>query len=467
MAYTVKLGTFAKKINSTAQPDMTGWAEYNVTLKNGSELTAPVLDLKIEESDIVNYNYAYFLGSYYWITSRTMARHDLCSIKLEKDVLASYKDAIGNSNLYIVRSSVSFDGSIKDSYYPMLTSRTVVNTEVLDSNDVGLSSGCYVVNIIGKTTASSTLYLMTPSEFSSFLQALYAVFAGYVGLNFDQAVSNALLEPMEYIRSVIWLPFSYATASTAFGAISTNPNHVFCGLWDSGVESHYITKCADVVGTWSIPLNKHPQSYRGGYLNGAPYTEHIIDFMPFGVIHVNADKLITADNLNIQLIVDATTGMGILQAAGDNGSGVLVNVSAQYGVPIPLSGAASNFSAVSSMVSGIGGLVGGIATGNPFMAIAGAAQGIASAGDSIRGVVSSSGSCGSMAAYQVNKVFYTLCYNIADEDNVNNGRPLCQLTNPALLGGYMVAEKAPLSISATAPELEQIQNYLTSGFYYE
>lgn len=467
MSYILKLGTFAKKRNSTAQPDMTGWAEYAVTLKTGSDLVNPSVYLHIPEAEAVNYNYAYMLGSYYYIMQKSMDRKDLCTMQLQKDVLASYKAEIGNSNLYIVRSSATFDGNIKDTYYPMLASKTIGNLTVLDNNNITLSQGCYVVNMIGNTEASSTLYLMTPAEFSALIKALYAEAAGFMSLDFSQAAVNAIFDPMDYIRSVIWLPFSKLTASNVFGAVSIAPKHIYAGLWDSGIDGTYLSTCSAVVGTWSIQLAKHPQSDRGIYLNGSPYTEHIIDFAPFGILNLPADRLIDSEYLNIQLVVDAATGMGILQAAGDNNSGVIASVSAQYGVPIPLSGAASNFGAVSSIISGIGEIIGGIASGNVALAATGAAQGIGSFGDSIRGAVSSSGSAGSLAAYQVDKVFYSIFHYISAEDNLNNGRPYCKPSTPAVLGGYMIAEKAPLSISATLPEVDEISSYLTSGFYYE
>lgn len=473
MAYIVKLGTFAKKKNSTAQPDTSGWASFNSVLKQGSELTNPTLQLRMEESDLVNYNYAYMFGSYYWITSRKMVRNDLAEIGLEKDKLATYKTAIGNTNLYIVRSSVSYNGSIKDAFYPMIAQRSIANSTILDSTQKTLSDGCYVVNIMGMNTATSTLYLMTPNEFNLFIKALYSAINGVIGANFLQAAVNAVLDPMQYIRSVIWLPFSKATAETAFGALPSQDEYgqainIFCGIWDSGNQGEYLSTCASIVADWSIPLTKHPQAAaRGKFLNCAPYTDHIIEFPPFGSIHVNPDKLIDSQYLNIELAVDAITGMGILQAAGDNSTGVIASVSAQYGVPVPLSGASANMPAISSAIAGTAELIAGIATENPLLAVAGASQGIKGLAESAQAVVSSSGSAGSMAAYQVPKYFYTTYYEVAPEDNTNNGRPLCQMQNPANLGGYMVAEKAPLSISCTRPELEEIQRYITTGFYYE
>ena len=47
MAYTIKLGQFAKNIESTAQPNTTGWAEHSVTLKNGADISNPRIELQV------------------------------------------------------------------------------------------------------------------------------------------------------------------------------------------------------------------------------------------------------------------------------------------------------------------------------------------------------------------------------------------------------------------------------------
>lgn len=472
MAYTVKLGTFAKKINSTAQPDMTGWAEFSVVLKQGSELTDPTLQLNVNESDIVNYNYAYMFGSYYWITSRKMVRTDLCELKLEKDVLASYKLEIGSSNLYVTRSSISYDGGIKDAYYPMKVGKTYANDTTLDSATYTLNDGCYVVNVLGNDSVSnSTFYLMTPIEFTSFIKKLFADCVGYFNGDIGQALVNDFFDPINYIRSVMWFPFSKATMELYFGALSTGSYNIHCGLWDGGQPGEYLTTCCATVGYWSIPLTKHPQaSYRGDYLNGSPYTDHVIDFEPFGLIHVPADRLIEANSLSISLIVDVVSGEAILQAAGDisgNSTGTIVSVSAQYGVPIPIGQGVQSIGSLVNTVTGMAEFMGGLIPGNPLISALGAKQGIENFGKGIIGTVSDKGSQGSLAAFQRGKEFYTIFRNIVDEDNSNYGRPLCQVTQPALLGGYMVADKAPLSISAPLPELNKISQYITTGFYYE
>ena len=54
MAYTIKLGAFAKLENSTARPASSSWAEYSVVLKEGSDYTDPVLHIAADFSAIAS-----------------------------------------------------------------------------------------------------------------------------------------------------------------------------------------------------------------------------------------------------------------------------------------------------------------------------------------------------------------------------------------------------------------------------
>ena len=60
MAYTIKLGAFAKLENSTARPASSSWAEYSVVLKSGANFTDPVLSIAADFSVIYSCNYAVF-----------------------------------------------------------------------------------------------------------------------------------------------------------------------------------------------------------------------------------------------------------------------------------------------------------------------------------------------------------------------------------------------------------------------
>lgn len=468
MAYVLKLGTFAKKKNSTAQPDMTGWAEFAVTLKGGSDLLNPVLDLAVDMTDIINYNYAYIFGSYYFIRSKVMIRSGLCTIALEEDVLANYKEAIGQSSLYIVRSSATFDGSIVDRYYPQKASKTTVGVAFENAPSVGFGGGTYVINVAGKKIGSSTLYSLQPSAFSTLIGQLMGTIDNsdsgatndYLGV--IEAIKNSIFEPMRYINSVMWFPGEFP--GTDYVGMS---DPMYIGKWQSGVDYRIINNPILQLHDEVITLPKHPAAaYRGKYLNLAPYSQYTIEYDPFGTFTLDSSQLVDETEIRATVYVDALTGQGVLKIRGENGTSSLASITTQLGVQLPITAAGLGPGTVSSAVSVVGG-IGSLFAGNLAGAAGVVGSGIDSAMAAITGSVSSIGSQGGVLSYATAKGLVGTFFDIIDEDNLDNGRPLCIMTTPESLGGYMVAEKAPLSISCTAPELEEIETYLTSGFYYE
>lgn len=468
MAYTLKLGTYAKKKNSTAQPDLTGWAEFSVTLKRGSDLDDPELELNVSESDIQNYNYAYFLGNYYWIERKNMVRNDLCQVKLKMDVLATFKSAIGSSNMYIIRSSAASDGAIVDRYYPQTAEKTVVGVGFNSAPNVGFGGGHYVINVAGKKIGSSTLYSLTPYNFSTLVgQLMGTVDTAGQGLSNDylgviESISNSIFQPMRYINSVMWFPGEFPGTDYT-GA--TDPMYI--GKWASGVNYRIINNPILMLHDEVITLPKHPKaSTRGKYLNLAPYSQYTMEYDPFGTFTLDSSQLVDETQIRATVYVDALTGQGILKVKGETNSANLASITTQLGVQLPITASGLGPGTVSSAVSVVGG-IGSIFAGNLAGAAGVVGAGIDSAMSAITGSVSSLGSQGGILSYATPKGITGTFYDIIDEDNANNGRPYCQVNNPASLGGYMIVDKAPLSISCTEPELLEIERYLTTGFYYE
>ena len=468
MAYVLKLGTFAKKKNSTAQPDMTGWAEFAVTLKGGSDLLNPILDLAVDMTDIINYNYAYIFGSYYFVRSKVMIRSGLCTIALEEDVLANYKEAIGQSSLYIVRSSATFDGSIVDRYYPQKASKTTVGVPFENAPNVGFGGGYFVINAAGKKIGSSTLYSLTSSAFATFIgQLMGTIDSAQAGLTADwagliESFTNSIFEPMRYINCVMWFPGEFPGTDY----IGTS-DPMYIGKWQCGVDYRIINNPILQLHDEVITLPKHPAAaYRGKYLNLAPYSQYTIEYDPFGTFTLDSSQLVDETEIRATVYVDALTGQGVLKIRGENGTASLASITTQLGVQLPITASGIGSGTVSSAVSVVGG-IGSLFAGNLAGAAGVVGAGIDSAMAAITGSVSSIGSQGGVLSYATPKGLVGTFFDIIDEDNLDNGRPLCIMTTPESLGGYMVAEKAPLSISCTAPELEEIETYLTSGFYYE
>lgn len=465
MAYTVKLGTFAKKINSTAQPDMTGWAEFSVVLKQGSELTDPTLQLNVDESDVVNYNYAYLFGSYYWITSRKMVRTDLCEIKLEKDVLASYKLEIGSSNLYILRSSVSYNGGIVDNYYPA-TAHTQITSEQQDSDTVpavDFDSGYYLLTVMGASGAAGTgseiIYQMSSTEFFVFLLTLFSGINGLQVADFWNEINKLFGgNPQDLISGCVWVPYAFPYRDRSSLTI---------GSYELNITGHVVTKNVIDLATVYYTLPKHPQaSTRGSFLSTAPFTNYTLSLNCGGIIELDSSKLMEKTQIRVRRQLDVKGGLFNIIDTGATADTILLGkIYGQMGVPIDLKGNGTGAVTISSLFSTIGSTAALVASGGSANALAAVSAGVGTV-VSAAGATSNTAS-GFVAGLDEPGRLTSVFYYAADEDNANNGRPLCQVTQPALIGGYMIAQKPTISISAPLPEQQKIGQFLTTGFYYE
>lgn len=468
MAYSLKIGQFAKKINSTAQPNTTGWATFDVVLKNNTNLINPIITLNAKLEDIQNYNYANIFNRYYFIKNINIARTDFLEIELEEDVLATYKTEIGNTSLYILRSANSFDGNIFDNFYPQTFNKSTSAIAFDDYPGVDWSGGYYVVNVAGQnTTASNTLYQFTPSNFAKFVGQLMGSIDSYQqGISGDwagvvESINNTLFQPMEYLNSVMWFPKYFP------GIDPGTP--LYLGKWQSGIAHTELTSSITTLYSKSFTLPKHPKaSIRGDYLNGAPFSEYILSIEPFGTINLDSAQIAKSNNLYINSWIDAFTGVGYLNCFSDD-STILASLTAQIGVPVGITSHQYDPGTVATVLGGLGTMALGAAGAIPAVAAISsiANAGIQTAAGAIRGVASTIGNTGSIMAGAIPKAFTATFYDVVDDDLTNNGRPLCAISTPANIEGFIVAQKAPLNIAAEIDELIKIENYLTTGFYYE
>lgn len=458
MSYKIKLGNVNKYLESTAQPDTTAWNEYDVVFKDGTDIVNPTITLSLDYDVAKNYNYAYMLNRYYWIVKKTMLRTGLCVLDLETDVLATYKTEIGNSSLYITRSSTTSNGYVVDRLYPMTNEVTkyydVPSGEALH----GFSSGVYVVQIAGKNTGSSTLYEMSPSSFSTFLNALLGIYDTLDWTSVENSLQSAVFDPMKYIYSVRWYP-------TAFGG--TSVGSIYIGWWSCAVSARRINDPFQVAKNFTLTLRDHPQISRGKFLNGAPYRKMELYLPPFGIIPIDTSKLVDSTSLYVAVYVDALTGAASAYGRDENGQKIF-SVSGQWGVNLPITeGGAQGGNFIAGALNIAGGAALAAATGGGSLLLGAGVAALGEAAGMFDYSPSSSGSQGTILAFQDYASLATYCNHIADEDNTRNGRPYCAVTTPATLGGFMIAAKGDVEINGTLPEEQAIKTFLESGFYYE
>lgn len=469
MSFTVNLYRFSKKENSTARPGSEP-ASFPCRLREPSGILNPsiMLDLGLV-SDPSGYNYAYIpeYGRYYWINEWTFER--ACwTASMSVDVLATWKDYIGSESLYVLRSSAAYDGRVMDRHYPVLSGVTYSRktqpspwSAVMDTGNI--TNGSFVVGVTGKSGnyGSIQYYALSASDFSVFTRNLMLDFVtegnGYSIADGALALQKSIIDPFEYIKSVVWVPFD---ATTASGTGLTQSIIVFDYSINASGHPFGLGSPGVITGTVEWPyIDRHPQAAsRGEFCNLEPFTEAELYFPPFGIIKLDTRLLAQTPALTARWNFDCITGACILEVL--IGGSITNRLSAQVGVPIQISRLKQD---VIGVISGYSGALGNAFTGN----ILGAAAGIGSALESAiphNSTIGSAGGWGDLIGIpELNQYFYP----IADEDIWHHGRPLCQNRVISSIPGYILVQDGDVSIPGTIDENTSVKAYLEGGFFYE
>lgn len=466
-SFKVYFWTLSKKTNSTLTPT-TGRTEFDCRLLDGSGIMNPTIELNIGlVQDPSQFNYCHIpeYNRYYYVTE-WFFQDGLWTASLNVDVLSTYKQQIGNSTLYVLRASNAYDGRIVDTLYP-------VKTGCSYSHPIQLSpfrnGGVYV---LGVTSTQGDYGSMTYSVVNEaglraicnyLINSAVSEDNGFLLSDASLKLQTSLIDPLQYIKSCMYFPFrmedfSLQEATTSFDIFLWTITSVF----NARISGTRIRK------QYSIDIHKHPQTgSRGNYMNTAPYTILTLYAPPFGVIDIDTTVTCNAETIDFDLAVDPITGKGVLKVIC-NGS-IMNRLEAQIGVPIQLSQVTKDWlGAASSTLSAVGNIVGAGMTGNVGGMISGVASGIDSAARALTPRQQSMGSGGGFIdvypySYELDHQFFE---PVAD-DISHHGRPLCQLRQLSVLGGYMLIQDGDVPIPGTAEEAQRIKSFLESGFYYE
>ena len=486
----INLYTLNKRENSTLRPTGSGQS-FECYLKAPTSIIDPVI--VIDFGDAANpqahyFNYAYIpdFARYYFISDiRSVGK--LWEFSLNTDILATYKDRISTSTLYLTRCSSQYDGDIVDTYYPVKVSHTVNMQSVVTpwihtvgSENVDIQSGSYVIGITAQpgTKTGSMIgsiryvalnhqnminllnYLLDSNNLTQF---------DIDGMS-DEAVKS-IIDPLSFIKSCQWTPIEYT-------AIGTTEQTDGLSIWTLTVDTVAYKPLYTNIPyySWSVSfanIAKHPQaSSRGNYLNTEPYTKLVMSVPPFGMIELDTNLAAPVSTIIGRIIFDLVTGTGILEIHyGQAISGApAARLKSQIGVPIQLTQVYNDYinaglNAASSIAGGIASLL----TGNISGAISGGVSAIGSAVNAMKPIQSSLGGNGGFSDLYGQARLYSIFYDPAPEDLAHVGRPLCQnkLMSTIASGSYCMAMDGDIPISGTSGEQQQLKAYLEGGFYYE
>lgn len=448
--FPVMLWKFSKKENSTKRPSDSDATMVDCETNNDFDLLNPVFVFSFRGgiSNPMQYNYCYVgnFKRYYWITGWTFSNGQWiasCAV----DAMASWKTEIGRQSAYVLRSAAAFDGDIQDTLYP---AKMDIVLDVSTAKSPFDLQGEYVVGTIADGGITNYA-ILTPEEFTNFSKAAFSdAFYQGVAAGVDW-MAKAAFDPMQYLRSVLYLPFPAGGGGRATA--------VKLGWWDTGIVGLFTRPGGAHSAHFTLHVPKHPQAGdRGAYLNCAPYASYMLDCRPWGRISLDPEDLKDVSSVTFDIQVDDVTGEGVLTTTIGGGRRVLAV--AQVGHPVQLSQVKHNVGG--AIVSAVGGVASAVA-GNAI----GAVVGIGNAVNSVMGKVNTIGVNGSASQLGTPPQLSATFIKIVDENNADRGRPLCQVRRIDTLPGYQIHADPEMSLPCTQSEMVTISGYLTGGFLYE
>lgn len=490
---------FYKRLNSTKIPVEGGIVvKHTLTgyLKEPCSVMNPVIN--IQEIPTQNapcvYTYAWIPDFYrYYFVKDWVWNDGLWTVHLEVDVLASNKAHIGGTTAYIERCADTYNTWVQDKLYPTTLEPHVTDVFInAPWANYLITDGCYVVGIISgspsTTTGSAvTYYAMTFQQLTNLVEYLlsdqYINMIGFPALGNTEAISHniakSFINPMQYIVSCIWIP----KQANQIG--ESSPRAIQVGYYpiNTTIAQGYWMPSTVTMFECSCDIPAHPDSAtRGMYLNYAPYTKATCFLPPFGQFPIDTQYFGESGyKLHFRVVVDLITGKASLRVSKENPDNNqmwnIYETSAMFGVPIQLAQVANDLikstTSALSAIGGVVGAVGGFMSPSPLGAISGvnsalmSLQSIGNAIDSSFPQVVSEGVNGSFVAFSQSAYLTVMFHKQVDEDNTEQGRPLCEMRRIDTLSGYIKCGEATVDYYAFNSELEKIHNYLLSGFFWE
>lgn len=443
---------FSKRKNSTKRPIRQG-VEVPCLLKITTTFQSPTFILQRPMNDMLQFNYCKWADHYYFIDSTTSINAGQTEITCTEDVLATYKNEIGEYTCFIERSNHQ-DPLLDDPLYLPTEDWQKQDTIVAQPLNVFVNgyAGNYIMRVVGAAGVES--YYVTEKQLGLIVRFMYTVD------NFQELIENAttkfLFDPAKYIIDLKWLPFRSSNFSSMV-------NDVNLGYWDSGVQALLIGGASNspvVHFSYNLELTNPLYSNTDFRFYNGNFSRYFVQLPCIGVIPVD----ITKTN-NGQLIADYyfDAYSGISDVWLKSGSSVIGHYQCQMTVPVNIAGANVNIG--DALIGGLS-TVSSAMTGNAL----GVSSGVLNTTQSILSPeVTSIGSIGSVGGILNNLDASVICYTrMSTEPNgTGEGYADGKSRKISTCSGYLRCRNASIEISGFTGDQEAVNNYLNSGFYYE
>lgn len=481
MPIPIQFWKMTKEVNSTKRPIAAATVTHQCSIKAPCSILTPDIELYMpldtNNPSPLNYCFIEAFDRYYWVRDWEWSG-SYWTAHCEVDVLASWKNSIGASQQYVLRSASSWDGDIVDNLYPMEGVITEQSVQAESPWDLDFNHGSIVVGVTG--SGGNNYYIFDPeSQFPLFMFGNNGLLSDYYASKLVDGWDSvfpqlkAQINPLQYISSIRWYP----------GMLPTLQTELVTGIrvgWGEVLASGSRI-LGDGVATGSISFTppRHPQAAsRGRYMNLSPFSDYQLFIPPWGVMSLDPGMVAEATSIRVDYLIDTKTGNAIANIvyAGDTDV-VYSRASARIGTDLQVSHIVAPGWGVGNIANGVLSM----ATSLPGMAadqhtdrIVPAANYVSSIFNTM-GVIAASkvpsqtslGQDGGISNLYGTPALNAQFRNAVPEDIEHRGRPLCQRRTISTLSGYMTIADPDIDFSCTSEEGVAIRSFMTGGFYYE
>jgi hypothetical protein len=471
MAHTIYAGKVNKRRNSTFQPSLSD--SFNVLLKTPTSLHAPTFTINASAFD---FNYLKWDDRYYFVTDIVARNNNLWDVSAVIDVLATYKFDILSSTQYVSYSSVSGGVWLPDTRIPLVKNPT---TRTAQTSITPLSStGTYILSVVGKNGVAS--YVISPADLILLINDLQiwidqlqdaaaAIITGQttnvpqalneIGKALTQSgfIGNSYQNAVQGIRGCVWVPFNSSRLN------STN-RRIWIGNYDTGLNGGYLTN-KNITDSFSVTIPWFHSDWRRAVC------EDVYLYLPLvGNVQLSTDSIAHSDSLTISYSLAPITGE--ISYRVNAGAEVIGTYGASAGadIPVGINQAASLGSVAQSALSGISRTVssGNVARGLKNFAVGAydVVNTVNSTNMTTIGGIGGSSGVGVGTSCLVSVVNHETLIAPATMA-ATMGVPTMKPLTLSSCKGFCQCVNAHVSAPAEAQELEEIDNYLNSGFYIE
>lgn len=468
MSVTITLyKNFSKKKNSTKQP--TSGTTANIVFKDDCSVEAPVF--LIDGVDL-DYNYLKFNGAYYYIDDIVLRNNNIYELHCSKDVMATYKTAIGSLTAFIERSSSAYDVMIND---PVITPTQDIDSYGAANTSVAsfYGSGCFVVQVMSQD--GITLYacesltpwgvILNPSSYSA--SDIVAWIDSKISQAFDLDV---------YVGSIKWMPMNASTIGTgsALGTLPIGPLHPVIPTTVGNrvflCDQRYTSESS---GTLQLPSSLPYNDFR---LCNPRFTQWTGYFPGVGTVDLDSsifgEAALSNRTISVNTLLDLVSGNVCYNLTTGSNNARIGEFNGNVSIDVPLGKASYNTaSAVTSLVGGVASAAASAVAQNYAGAIAAGVGTVVTVADNavnpqVSVLSGGSGNKGQLNRWGDIKISYK-AYNTRDIPLTSYGRPLYAWRQISTLSGFVKCNAASIDIPGEGPDKDSVNAYLNSGFYYE